>query len=389
MLTANGPSSVPSPDLGLGGAEVALLNPSRRGRATHVPFPLRGTPRLLIPRRPASASAAAVRTSTTATSTRSRLLSGAGQALARLGATRWIPQAVALGGPGTFLHHMEELAGQKVVASVHLGPPRANRKPVVHLMDLHGRSVAFVKLGINELTCQRVRQEAEALRRLAEVSTPGLVVPELLQAGQWEGLDYLTMRPVATGSGLTSTRELRARVLRALADAFPRSKPDLAESPWWSRIVADLDRCDDDRESTTLRLAATSIVDRYGDVPVPQGAGHGDFSPWNVCAHSEYLAVWDWERFALDVPIGWDEIHFSLNASSGGPAAGLAKPHRDMVERLDPQTGSMPQLLIATYLLNRGVNFLVDRQSEAGLRRGPLNRWLLPALETLVGLREP
>lgn len=319
---------------------------------------------------------------------RSRLLRGAGQVLARLGAARLAPQGVALGGPGTFLHHLEEVVGQDLVASVHLGPPRANRKPVLHLMDARGRSVAFVKLGINELTCQRVRNEVAALRRLADATLSGLVVPELLHAGQWRELDYLVMRPVPTATGLHSSRELRARALGNLVAAFPTSQADVSRSPWWARTMANLDRCGDDQDATGLRAAATRLLERYEGVPVLHGAGHGDFSPWNVCAHPDHLVVWDWERFTLDVPVGWDEIHYALNAYRGGPAAALARPYGSLVERFDPHLGSAPSVLIASYLLDRGVNYLVDRQQEAGLRRGPLGNWLLPALQELVGLAQ-
>lgn len=375
---------MPRPDLGLEDAGSALLSGGRGHRPTHAPFPPHGTPRFLIPRHPAVVAAAAVRTSTTASSVRSRLVRAAGQVLARLGGARWAPHAVPLGGPGTFLQHLQEVIGQELVASVHLGPPRANRKPVLHLMDERGRSVAFAKLGMNELTCRRVRNEAEALRRLADARTPGLVVPELLDTGRWEGLDYLVMKPVPTDSGLSSTDELRRRAIGALVGAFPTSQADLVRSSWWSRTMSDLDRCGDTEDATRLRAAAVRVSTRYGREAISQGAGHGDFSPWNVCAYPSHLVVWDWERFALDVPQGWDEIQFGLNAHPGGAAAALADAgaRRQLVE--GSGLPSSTRVLTLTYLLNRGVNYLVDRQLEAGARHGPLRAWLLPALHELL-----
>lgn len=375
---------MPPRDLGLGGAGPALLSVNRGQRPTHAPFPPQGSPRFLLPRHPAVVTAAAVRTSTTAGSVRSRLFRGAGQLLARLGGVRWAPHAVALGGPGTFLHHVQEVLGQEVVASVHLGPPRANRKPVLHLMDHRGRSVAFAKLGMNELTCRRVRNEAEALRRLSGVQMSNLVVPELIDEGRWEGLDYLVMKPVPTDSGLSSTPELRRRAMTALVGAFPSSEEVLVRASWWLRTMGDLDRCGDGEDADRLRAAATVMSRRYGEVAIPHGAGHGDFSPWNVCAYPSHLVVWDWERFTLDVPHGWDELHFALNAYPGGAATALtdAAVRRQLIET----SGEMLPQHVATlaYLLNRGVNYLVDRQLEAGARHGPLQSWLLPALHELL-----
>lgn len=134
----------------------------------------------------------------------------------------------------------------------------------------------------------------------------------------------------------------------------------------------------------TLRDAAARIVEQDGGTDVLHGAGHGDFSPWNVCAHDGHLTVWDWERFALDVPVGWDEIHFTLNAYPGGAAAALTTNGLQLSRVLHDRVGSSGRLLTAAYLLNRGVNYLVDRQLEAGARHGPLSDWLLPALDTLL-----
>lgn len=375
-----------TPDVGLGRAAAALVTQGRPRRATHFAIPPSGSPRYLIPLRPALATEAALRTFISSGTTRSRTLRRTGAVLARIGAARLAPGAVALGGSGTFLRYLETLLGQDLIASIHLGPPRANRKPVLQLMDLRGRSVAFAKLGMNDLTCKRVRTEAAALQLLASESTPGLVVPSVLAAGQWEGLDYLVMKPVSTDTGLPSTRELRSRATGALVAAFPTSWITLAESPWWERIMTDLSQCSETGEAVALRDAAARIFREHGSTPVLSGAGHGDFSPWNVCAHPDHLVVWDWERFTPDVPVGWDEFHFLFNVNPNLLT--------DMSVRTPEAAGPLPaselqpyrKLSIATYLLSRGVNYIVDGQREAGSRRGPLHDWLIPTLNRYSGV---
>lgn len=371
------------PDLGLGAASSALTL-SSSGRKTHVLYPPLGSPKFLFPRRPGRASAAAVSAASTSTSFSSRMQRRVAAALARIGVARLAPGGVVLGGPGTFLHHLEQVVGPNLVVSVHLGPPRANRKPVLQVMSQAGETLAFAKLGVNELTCRRVRAERDALSRLAGVSASELVVPRLLAEGEWQGLDYLVMKPVDTASSVPVTPEQAARATTALVGAFAAEKVSIQQAAWWSRTQADLAGCVDNAESERLRAAAETVGERYGQEVMLCGAGHGDFSPWNLSAHAQHLVVWDWERFALDVPVGWDQIHFALNTYPGGAAAALTPPAPGLRNLLGDHPTADEALLALTYLLSRGVSYVADRQFEAGARHGPLNAWLLPTLEELI-----
>jgi hypothetical protein len=42
------------------------------------------------------------------------------------------------------------------------------------------------------------------------------------------------------------------------------------------------------------------------------GAWHGDWTPWNMAWRRDVLHVWDWERFAPAVPVGFDALHYAL-----------------------------------------------------------------------------
>ncbi|MDO5502416.1 MAG: phosphotransferase [Actinomycetia bacterium] len=302
---------------------------------------------------------------------------------ARLGMLRLAPGQVTLRADGGFIGLLEQTLGTEVAVSVHLGPPRANRKPVFHIIEPRsGRSLAYAKLGINELTCRRVRDEAAALSRLGAVSTGRLRVPALIAAGQWEGLDYLVMKPLTADSPAPASPELRAAAGTDLVGAFARRTCALQTTDWWSRMWQALA---DDRlprgEADRLEAVASRLAASHGDRPLVLGAVHGDWSPWNMCAQGDSLAVWDWERFATDLPVGWDEIHYRLGSHRDGPAAAVCDPDAILSGLASPTSG---EVLLATYLINQGVNHLIDRQREAGARTGDIRRWLLPALEALV-----
>ncbi|WP_458040312.1 MULTISPECIES: hypothetical protein [Bacteria] len=271
-----------------------------------------------------------------------------------------------------------------IVAAVHLGPPRANRKPVLRMMDVRGQPIAFAKLGINDLTCARIRHESAALSALESIQPSPLVTPSLIDVGVWNGLDYLIMRPVGNDSTRTPARTQRLQGTRELRSAFPTTTTVLGHASWWTRVHAALEESDDSAEARRLSHAAHRLRDRYGALEMELGAGHGDWSRWNMSADDAALVVWDWERFATDVPAGWDELHFVIGSHPQGVAAALADPDLLLREALPEVPRDYAWVLLGTYLVQRGAAYLSDRQFEAGARTGALGAWLLPALEQVV-----
>jgi hypothetical protein len=71
-----------------------------------------------------------------------------------------------------------------VVVSLRIGPPRANRKPVLELLSPRGEALGFAKVGVTGLTRELVRAEAAALDVLGAAIGPSQVIPRHLH-GQW------------------------------------------------------------------------------------------------------------------------------------------------------------------------------------------------------------
>lgn len=372
-------------DFGLGPAAHGLFGASApRGIGSHVSVPRGDFPRLLVPRSPARVAAVSLARYTVPSSWRSRALLAGASALARIGAVRLAPGGVELGGPDTFLAHLTHLLGPDDLAvAVHLGPVRANRKPVLHVMDRRGRSVAYAKLGVDDLTCRRVRQEAAALRRVADQATPGLTIPTLIESGVWHELDYLVMKPVSWSAISAVSREARLRAKDSLVAAFPRRHDVLARSPWLLRAVSEIDALPESEDSQRLRIASQRLLARYGGTSMTLGAGHGDWSPWNMGPTHDGVAVWDWERFATDVPVGWDELHYGISASSEGQDSTRADLE-SLLRVARTVDDADPRPLLGTYLLHRGVSYMVDGQRHSSAREGSLRAWLLPALEAIA-----
>jgi hypothetical protein len=102
------------------------------------------------------------------------------------------------------------------------------------------------------------------------------------------------------------------------------------------------------------------------------------------------LLVWDWERFASGVPLGFDALHYWLQSEvvpqHHDPLAAATDCLEQAAALLAP-FGIAPaqaRLTAALYLADVATRYLVDRQAAAGAPLGAPGTWLIPALVTEV-----
>ncbi|MBX6381687.1 MAG: hypothetical protein IRZ07_01745 [Microbispora sp.] len=189
------------------------------------------------------------------------------------------------GGSDTIETHLSEVLGRRVRVVVHVRPARrANRKPILEAYDESGLA-GFVKIGDSPRARRLVRYESEVLRMLAGRPLKVVVPPDVLYHGEWRGLEVLMLSPLPAGR-----RRVPARLLISAM-----------------------------REIAAIRP--------YDDEGTGEAAWHGDFTPWNIAAGADgRLLVWDWERFAVGVPLGFDALHhFFHRALRRMPPAAAAR----------------------------------------------------------------
>jgi hypothetical protein len=348
-------------------------------------------PRVLVPLSSGRAAAEAVRQYSDGMTQRARLAKAAvGLALASGALPWWLRRrglVVAAAGPaaGTLLgdHVPAALGRSDLAAAIVLGPVRPNRKPVVQLIGGDGRPVGYMKVGWNDLTRRLVRAEADMLRRLAGADPRRFTAPDLLHQGEWEGLD------ITVSSALPHRLWRRGRryalppvaTSREIAALGGIEETTLGESGWWAGLRSRLAPI---RES----LADGGVPGTPGAAPAgpagPAGTGaaaildgtlerleglagtrlvfgtwHGDWGPWNLRATPDRLLVWDWERSADRVPLGFDLLHFGYQTALQGlgrPPATAAATARDRAAPHLAELGQRPglaELLCDLYLLER------------------------------------
>ena len=297
---------------------LARRGTSSAGRPGWLVVPHPERPRMLVPDNPAAAAAAMWRFSSALgpRERAKRLALGAGVRVSRGRVHRG---RIEVGSPdGSLLSELSASAGTDLVCSLTLGTARANRKPVLQLFSAHGTSMAFAKVGAGERAMRDVRTEHRNLVMLAEAGLPELFeIPRPLLLHEWRGLPTLVMTELRTPvleRRLTRSPELLVTMDR-FARTFDAGAVPLPEVPLWATLTDGLDEVPDPRTRHDLRSAMQRLGDQAAGTLVPVGGWHGDWAPWNMSRTRGRIQLWDWERFATGVPVGFDRCHFGVNTA--------------------------------------------------------------------------
>ena len=374
--------------LGPGDRDVRRMAPRNRGNQ-YLPVPSAHNPRVILPADNRSAATRGITSFAQGHSWRERLrtllLTGA---FATGVAPLLLRDRLYVGaGPG-IEHALGTALDRELSIAIHVGPPRANRKPVLLLLTPGGRTIGYAKVAVNDLTACLVRAETRALRHLAESRLPDVTVPRLLHAGEWNGQPLLVQEALPVGE--QTDRPTRHQLLRCVTQIValaPVRERELSTSPYRRCLEERIAKLGSRPEVVPLRTA----LHRLPDVSLPFGAWHGDLTRWNLAGTARRAFVWDWERLAMDAPAGFDALHYDLNECvQAGVRPGV---HRwlDSGARLlrDPlmsELGLRPHTVstvMALYLIDLATRYLQDRQAESGGHLAAIDDWLLPALEGL------
>ena len=242
-------------------------------------------------------------------------------------------RVLAPAGAPTIEAYLQAELGLEIRVSMHIGAARANRKPVLQLLTPAGDTVGFAKIGISPLTRDLIRAERDALTRLGRAGLTGLAVPRVLHYGSWQDLTVMVLSPLPVWQRRTRLSPGRlALAMREVAAVAGISHEPLAASGYWATLGRRLAAADDTGTRRAVADALGRIGSRAGAAVLPFGAWHGDWTPWNMASTRGGLLVWDWERFTVGVPLGFDALHHWLQAQVDTRAAG-SPPGRGRLRR--------------------------------------------------------
>jgi hypothetical protein len=289
-------------------------------------------------------------------------------------------------GTDTIEEYLRTALDRDVLISTHLGAARANRKPVLQLLTARGETAGFAKISVNPLTRDLIRAERDALDLLAAENFRELTIPRVLHHGQWQGRDVLILSSLPVWR---SRKALRPGQLDAamteLSEMGGGRRGLLAGSAYLGGLCSRLEAVPAGPDRAALGMALDAVAGTGAELS--WGAWHGDWTGWNMASTVDGLLVWDWERFAPDVPAGFDALHYRLQSAvvrrGQAPPAAAAECLRTATGALAPfgVPAAEAHLTGVLYLAELSGRYLADRQAEAGARLGRPGTWLIPAIE--------
>ena len=138
-------------------------------------------------------------------------------------------------------------------------------------------------------------------------------MPSVLHAGQWRGLQVLVQSalPVWLPRAPLTPRRLTAAMLD-VAGCCGYTTGTLARQRLLARAARPAAPGRRPARGRRARRGGRLLAKHAGDTAFRYGAWHGDWAPWNMANLADALLVWDWERFATGVPLGFDAVHHEL-----------------------------------------------------------------------------
>ncbi|HST64586.1 MAG TPA: phosphotransferase [Mycobacteriales bacterium] len=338
-------------------------------RRSYLILPSLEHPRLLVPRRTRRAAGGAVRGyGEQSSAARRAAVRLAAAALTAGAGDRLLRDRLEVGGAGdTIEDHLSRELGRPVLVSLHLGPARANRKPVLQLLGADGGTLGYAKVATTVLTGRLVAGEAAALRTLAGAGLTRVTVPKVLSGGSWRGLEILVQSPLPVRQ---PRRPADGRLVAATAEvaAVGGISTQPLDGPYGTglraRVAALPPGADRDR------LAAA--LDALAGADLRIGSWHGDWTPWNTAVVEGTVLAWDWERFGAGVPVGFDPLHYDLQPRLPADAGAAGMMLADSVRRAPGVLGpvGVPAESAATvavlYLVEILTRYIGDGQTRWG-----------------------
>ncbi|HEY2794793.1 MAG TPA: hypothetical protein VGJ28_20705 [Micromonosporaceae bacterium] len=383
--------------LGDGEAGATSSTSGAKAPGTYTVVPSASSPRLLVPHGQRRVAAAAVRGSIVAVSRQARLRQQALAGLFAIGIGRAslgdliFRGRVTVDSSSKLSTFLSTQLGTRVHVSMRFGPQRANRKPVLQLLDQDGRCIAFAKLSVDEITEQLILAETAALRGLDGSDLSPVRAPRVRYAGPWGNAALLVVEALPVWSKATvppaRAAELRAAAMRAVASSAGVTRTTVASSGYVARLGERVDALGDHPLTGTFR-DAIAAASKHPE-PIDFGAWHGDWNAGNMAVRGDDVLLWDWERYTIGAPVGFDALHYELFRSVGTgtsaveAAAGIAARRAAILAPLGIAAGDADPVwtLYATDIATR---FVTDRQELGTTRLAQVSQWIGPALADVV-----
>jgi hypothetical protein len=348
----------------------------------HAVVPPRGRGRFLVPVGPPRVAAGSISAFNRLRPAKTRLVRSALASAIRVGASGpLMGNRVKVTGRSDgsaeladrwLVDHLRQVLGEReLVMASGLRPGDTFSKPVLQLFRPDGTPVGFAKVGWNDVTVPRVRNEAEVLAGWDRERSSRLAAPQLLHAGEWAGRYVAVTAPMPPSSRRLRRRDTSpALATAAVYGSAPVDRVALSAAAYWKDLVADSRRLvmTGARSAGVLERLVDDIGERHLGVELGFGRWHGDWVTWNLALADGVLWAWDWEYSDPSVPVGLDVVHHLFQESfvgAGRPMITGMEVARREAEAILPALGLTRPEIDATVALHRAELLRRDASAEA------------------------
>lgn len=288
--------------------------------------------------------------------------------------------------------YLTEILKKPVDTVLLLGNDRANRKPVLQVFGAdrdneYGKTIAWAKVGVGSLAAGLVTQEAATLNMLSGQTLTYVNTPQV-RSGSWRGMPVMVTSPLAPGRA----PDVRSKLIVDAAQEISLIRPptDVSDQPYLNILKSRVHELSADRKQWH-ETAYDMIAGKRKLRTLKYGATHGDFAPWNVAANGTRLNVWDWERFTIPAPVGFDLLHYGLSQYSQEKGVSFAEAAKRVVAEapslLEPLDVTAEDAVTTALLHLLEISSRYDGDGRRAKDTADQTRsWALNTIETTLGV---
>jgi hypothetical protein len=190
-----------------------------------------------------------------------------------------------------------------------LGAAGAVQKLTAQVMS-DGAILGYLKLPLKNGADQRLRHEADVMRKLHSFPRLRAHIPRLLFAGAWRGRFVVFQSATDGEAGPVRLTQCHDEFLNTLQACEPAVLPgrSLVQriGRRWDTVASRMTTTWQRIGREALRIASRELE----TAQIACGVQHGDFAPWNTRVRPKGLIVFDWESAGWEAPVLWDKFHF-------------------------------------------------------------------------------
>ena len=197
--------------------------------------------------------------------------------------------------------------------AIFTGTEGCHRKVTVQVMDKEGTILGYIKVSDNEETDMLLKNEAEVLKGLLRLEIRTGLFPKTIYHGHINDVNILILDSLKSmNSGFSSS--LSDSHVDFLTEIFNKTS-DLkvfSESKFANDLRDRIARLESGKLRDSHEIASDFIGRNIGNIKIPFGLCHRDFTPWNTFFHNGMLYVFDWEYAENGYPPLLDIYHFII-----------------------------------------------------------------------------